>query len=133
MNLRDRVVLITGGARGIGLACVHALVQKGAKVCVLDLTPGESLPGGATYWKLDVTDRPTFAGVVAEIEKTVGPVDILVNNAGLMPVGEVLDHSEYNDRLQVDVNLHGVLNGVHAVLGSMLHRKRGHIVNIASL
>ncbi len=130
-GLDGTVALVTGGARGIGLACAQALREKGAQVAICDL---ESAPvDGFDTWKLDVRDRAAFVQVVAEVHERLGPVELLINNAGIMPVGGVLDMPEETDRLQVDVNLHGVINGIHAVLPGMLNRGIGHIVNVASL
>jgi NAD(P)-dependent dehydrogenase (short-subunit alcohol dehydrogenase family) len=140
--LADQVVLITGAARGIGEALARAFAGAGARVAVCDIdTAGAHAvcatlrAGGAdaNVWELDVRDRAAWHRVVADIASTWGPVDVLIGNAGIMPVGPVLDVPESVDRRQVDINLHGVIHGVHAVLPAMVERRSGRIVNIASL
>ncbi len=128
-QLNGAVALVTGGARGIGRAICEALEARGAKVAWCDLDPA----GQAGGHLLDVRDRAAFLAWIQEVEARWGPVDLLVNNAGIMPVGPFLSHTEAADRLMVDVNIHGVLNGIHAVLPGMLARKSGHIVNVSSI
>jgi short-subunit dehydrogenase len=62
-----------------------------------------------------------------------GPLDVLDNNAGVMPNGAFLDQTETMDRLTMDVNVQGVINGMRAALPGMIERRRGHVVNVASL
>ena len=137
--LRDKVVAITGGARGIGRATAGALVSRGAKVAIGDLdlelaerTAGE-LGGEAIALELDVTERESFARFLAQAEERLGPLDVIVNNAGIMPLGPLVDEDDATARRMVDINLHGVLYGVKLALPGMLSRNSGHIVNVASL
>ena len=129
--------LVTGGARGIGLSIGRHLAARGARVHVADLdgdgarTAARDLGGVGV--ELDVRDRAAFADCVRDLEQQEGPVDVLVNNAGIMLLGPVEEHGELADRRQVDVNVHGVLNGMLAVLPWMTGRNRGHVVNIASV
>jgi len=138
----DRIVLITGAARGIGAACADAFARAGARVAVCDIDIAgadatarqlQQAGGTARPWRLDVRDRSDWERVLAKITSTWGPVDVLIGNAGIMPVGPVLEIPEAVDRRQVEVNLNGIIHGVHTVLPTMLERHSGHIVNIASL
>ncbi len=140
--LTAKVVLVTGAARGIGAACAEVFANAHAKVAICDIDLNESqnvaqrlnAAGFTTHaWHLDVRHREDWHRVREEITAMWGPVDILIGNAGLMPVGPVLEIPEAVDRRQIDVNLHGVINGVHVVLPDMLKQQSGHIVNIASL
>ena len=138
-SLQNRIVVLTGGARGIGLACAEALVAKGAKVALCDIDSHEGFARAASlgerchFYKLDVTDRADFCDTIDRVEADLGPVDVLINNAGIMPVGKMLDLDAQTEQRQVDVNLMGPLHGMHAVLPGMLARNSGHIVNVASL
>ena len=122
-ELKDAVVAITGGARGIGLATAGAFAAAGGRVATGDLD-GEL--------RLDVTDRESVDAFHAEVERRLGPVDVWINNAGIMPVGPFLEEPAAVAARQVDVNLHGVLNGMKAALPGMVERRRGHVVNVAS-
>ncbi|MBB1156937.1 SDR family oxidoreductase [Amycolatopsis dendrobii] len=130
-------VAITGGGAGIGRAVAKLFASKGAHVAIgdLDQTAAEEtaeLVGGTAH-RLDVADRDSFASFVAAAEKAHGPLHVLVNNAGLMPNGGFLELADATDRLQIDVNLGGVLNGMKLVLPGMVERGFGHVVNVASL
>jgi NAD(P)-dependent dehydrogenase (short-subunit alcohol dehydrogenase family) len=141
-QIANRVAAVTGGARGIGRAIAHRLLQEGARVAILDLdeaeaaTCAEALKGvgpEVRAYPLDVTRLADVHKTLARVEAELGPIDFLINNAGIMPLGAFLDQSPESDQRQVDVNLFGVLNGMRAMLPLMEARKRGHIVNIASV
>lgn len=134
--------LVTGGARGIGRAIAEALLREGVKVVVADVDGvaaarcADELAGeGRTVraMDLDVRDLESFRSVVARLEAELAPVDILVNNAGIMPLGPFLEQAPGSDDRQIDVNLRGVIHGLRAVLPGMLRRRRGHVVNVASV
>jgi NAD(P)-dependent dehydrogenase (short-subunit alcohol dehydrogenase family) len=138
-SLAGKVVLVTGGARGIGLAIAEEAVRKGASVGVADID-GSAAIGTATRlgeqcrgYQLDVTDASQFDAVLGQVEIEIGPVDVLVNNAGIAEacarVGE--QPREMVDRI-IDVNLNGVVNGTLAALKLMEPRGRGQIINVAS-
>jgi NADP-dependent 3-hydroxy acid dehydrogenase YdfG len=130
-------VAITGGARGIGRATVEAFLTRGARVSFgdLDLTSAQATAAetGASAHLLDVADRASYDAFVTAAEEEHGPVDVLVNNAGVMPNGAFLDMDPALDRLMMEVNVHGVLHGMRRVLPGMVERRRGHVVNVASL
>ena len=90
-NLNNKVVAITGGARGIGKATAAALVREGARVAIGDVDSelaqktAAELGEKVSAYDLDVTSRPSFASFLDAVERDVGPVDVLINNAGIMP------------------------------------------------
>jgi short-subunit dehydrogenase len=131
--MAGRVVAVTGGGRGIGLATVRALAACGARVAAGDLD-GElaARAGGALGAALDVTSRRSFSAFLGTVEDRLGPVDVLINNAGVMHVGPFLEEDDDWTRRQVDVNLHGVILGCKLALPAMVARGSGHVVNVAS-
>jgi NADP-dependent 3-hydroxy acid dehydrogenase YdfG len=137
-SLSGRVVAITGAARGIGRATATALVREGAAVAIGDLDgdlarrTAEELGPRASAFALDVTDRASFEAFLDAVEAQLGPVDVLVNNAGIMALGPFVAEDDATARRMVDINVHGVLHGMKAVLPRLLARGDGHLVNIAS-
>lgn len=141
-RISGRTIAITGAARGIGYATAKALLARGARVVIGDReTPvletavaGLSGAGMVTGHPLDVTDRESFVTFLDKVRADGGGrVDVLINNAGVMPVGHLLEQSEQAIRSAIEVNFYGVLNGSRLVLPEMVARRRGHIINIASL
>jgi NAD(P)-dependent dehydrogenase (short-subunit alcohol dehydrogenase family) len=134
--MRGRVVVVTGGARGIGLAVAIAAAHAGARVAIGDLD-GDLAASRAREWDgvglpLDVRDEASFAGFLERVEADLGPIDALVNNAGVAVAGEFLATSADEHRLQLEVNLGGVERGMRLALPAMVERGRGRVVNIAS-
>ena len=138
-SLHGRVVVVTGGGRGIGKAIATALAAKGCRVAIGDLDAASAREtaaglGGEEHvgLALDVTDRPAFTTFLDEIERRLGPVDILVNNAGIMAVGPFDEEDEASVVRQLEINLHAVIHGTKEAVRRMKPRGTGHIVNVAS-
>ena len=135
-SLQDRIIAITGGARGIGLAIAEALTAEGARVVLgdidLPLAQQQAQRLGARAAHVDVRDAASFRQFIAEAEQA-GPLYGLVNNAGIMPMGRFLDEDPALADAQIDINFRGVIHGMRAALPGLLARASGHIVNIASL
>jgi hypothetical protein len=133
----SKVVVITGAARGIGLATAGALKAKGATVVIGDIDEAavKEAAGslGVTGLTVDVTSRASFTAFLDAAEEAAGPADVLINNAGIMPIGPVTDESDADARRCVDINLHGVMLGTKLALGRMLPRGSGHVINMASV
>lgn len=138
----DQVVLITGASSGIGEATARVLAEVGATLMlgarrtdrldtlVRDIT---AKGGRAAARALDVTDRASMDGFVAEARERFGRIDVLVNNAGVMPLSPLASLKvEEWDRM-IDVNIRGVLHGIAAVLPVMEAQGSGHVVNIGSV
>jgi NAD(P)-dependent dehydrogenase (short-subunit alcohol dehydrogenase family) len=134
----NRVVAVTGGARGIGRQIATRAAAQGCSVAIGDIdgTAGKEaaaqLPGRVIGHHLDVTDRSSFAAFLDAVERELGPLDVLVNNAGIMPTGAFEEESDDIAHRQIDINVHGVLLGSKLALERMLPRQRGHIINVAS-
>lgn len=137
-SLNGKVVAITGGARGIGKATARSLVREGAKVAIGDLDvdlaqkTATELGGGTIALELNVTERSSFEGFLAQVSEQVGPLDVIVNNAGIMPIGPFVDETDATAQRMIDINLHGVIYGTKLAMPGMMRRGSGHIVNIAS-
>jgi NAD(P)-dependent dehydrogenase (short-subunit alcohol dehydrogenase family) len=138
-SLGGQVVAITGGARGIGRATADALITQGAHVAIGDVDASlaertaQELGGGTIGLRLDVTDRASFDTFLQEVERRLGPLDVLINNAGIMPIGRFVEETDATARRMVDINLHGVIYGSKLALERFLPRRRGHLVNLASI
>ncbi len=138
VSLTDKVIAITGGARGIGRATAVALAGEGARVAIGDLDLGvakaaaSALDGEVLALELDVTDRGSFERFLGAVERALGPIDVLVNNAGIQHVGAFASEDDAATERQIAVNLIGVMLGTKLALALMLPRRRGRIVNLAS-
>jgi 2-hydroxycyclohexanecarboxyl-CoA dehydrogenase len=140
-GLKDRTVVVTGGANGIGAAIVRRLAEEGCAVGILDLdaTSGEKLVdeikaggGRAGLFAVDITGYDAVSRAIESVEAAFGPVAFLVNNAGWDRAVSFLDSTPDFWRKVVDINLFGPLNVNHVVLRGMAARGFGRVVNIAS-
>ncbi|QCH23133.1 SDR family oxidoreductase [Mycobacteroides salmoniphilum] len=138
IELPGAVVVITGGARGIGAATARLFAEKGADVWIGDVDDvvaketANTIPR-AQAGALDVTKPESWTSFLDRVRAESGPVDILINNAGVMPLGGFVEENERTTDLILDVNVRGPLNGARAALPEMVARGRGHIVNVASM
>ena len=139
--LIGKVALITGANRGIGLAIAEKLASLGASLSLtardgnrLDTAAG-TLPSGTVVMTIpaDLMRSSDLATLVPKTETQLGPIDILINNAGLGTFSAIQDASESDWDEILDTNLKAVFLLTKAVAPSMIRRKTGHIVNIASL
>lgn len=136
--LAGQVAAITGGARGIGRAMAYAFVGQGMRVAIGDLDVGAArrtaaeIGSGAVAFELNVADRASVQRFADDVERELGPIDAFVNNAGIMQLSRFLEEDDATAHRMTDINLHGVLYGMKAVLPRMVARDRGHVVNVAS-
>jgi NAD(P)-dependent dehydrogenase (short-subunit alcohol dehydrogenase family) len=138
LEVSGRVVLVTGGARGIGLDTAQRLAARGARLALLDIDGAEAeraasrLGGGAIADAVDVTDAEALAAAVQRVVDRLGGIDVVIANAGIEPPPATMlsvDRAQF-DRV-LAVNLHGVWNTVKATLPQVVAR-RGHVVLVAS-
>lgn len=130
MILQDQVCIITGAAKGIGLATARALQQRGARVASLDLEPCPL--EGVLSVRCDVTRASEVEAAVTKVEQALGGITVWVNNAGLARHRWIRDYTEAEIDLMLAVNLKGTILGSQAALRAMIPGKRGHIINIIS-
>jgi 3-oxoacyl-[acyl-carrier protein] reductase len=140
-SLTGKVVLITGGSRGAGLATAHRLAAAGADVALVardglrlsDAVAGIRAAGGtATGIVGDVTDATSMERAVLETERELGGLDVLVNNAGIGLYGPIAEQSPDEWRRVIDVNVLGVYHATRAALPAIRRRGRGQIIAISS-
>lgn len=130
------LIVITGASSGIGLATAKLLSSRGHALLLLArrVEPMNALNLPNTLCRaVDVTDIDAFSAAVKEAEQQFGPVDALVNNAGVMLLGGVDQQNPTEWEHMLNVNVKGLLNGVHAVTKGMIERKAGTIINISSV
>jgi 3-oxoacyl-[acyl-carrier protein] reductase len=139
---KDKVVIITGAAGGIGRALAAALARTGARLVLTDIRRGpleklkESLaPAGAEILAVehDVTLPESWENLLGLVLRTFGRIDVLINNAGVLQPGAAWEVSREKVEWQVRVNLLGTIFGCQAALRVMIGQKSGKIVNFASL
>jgi 2-dehydro-3-deoxy-D-gluconate 5-dehydrogenase len=142
-DLTGRVAIVTGGGSGLGAVVVKGLAQGGVNVAVIGRrleacaevagqvrdAGGQALPVAA-----DITKPESVHAAFEQVVRVLGPVDILVNNAGISPFSVPLAQTRLAGWSKVlETNLTGALICTQAVVGSMQERKRGKIINIASV
>lgn len=141
-DLAGRVVLITGGSRGLGLVLARQAVAEGAKVAIcardadeLERARQELAADGAEVIALsrDLTDADAVRDLVREVQQQLGAIDVLINNAGIITAGPLdnMELREYEESM--DTHFWAPLHAMQAVLPTMRWRGEGRIVNIASL
>src|SRR4030042_4445629 len=142
MKLKDRVAIITGGARGIGKAIGSAFVREGAKVCLVDVDKGiletakneiRKSREEIISFACDITKSAEVKAAVNQVQKAFGRIDILVNNAGIIRRGTIDTVTEEDWDRVIEVNLKGTFNCCKAVAGIMKQQGYGKIVNVSSI
>ena len=137
-----KVVVITGGAKGLGRGLSVALARAGAKLVVgdIDISSANALcdeltrsGGTATALEVDVTDSASVEHLVERAVALHGRIDYMINNAGIAAGGEFQDVSAATVRRVVEIDLLGAAYGTLAAYQQMVRQRGGHIVNIASM
>jgi 2-hydroxycyclohexanecarboxyl-CoA dehydrogenase len=140
-GLKDKTVLLTGGANGIGAAIAKRLGEEGCVVGILDLDGAgaekvaseiKAAGGKASAYAVDIFDYDAVTRATEAFEAVSGPVSFLVNNAGWDRAANFLDTTPDFWRKIVAINLYGPLNVSHVVMKGMAARGFGRVVNIAS-
>ena len=143
LGLRDKHVIVTGGGTNIGRAIVHAFAAEGSRISIAELVPSQgekvalevaAMDSGAVVNVIptDVTDPEKVDSMVMTAISEFGPVDILVNNVGWTVDRLFIDKPRSEWEREVQVNLWGAVNCIHAVLPGMIERQSGSIVCISS-
>ena len=137
-SLSGKVVVVTGGGRGIGACTAAALVREGARVAIGDVEldrakeTAAALEPNAVALPLDVSDRQAFTAFLDQVERELGPIYALVNNAGIMPLNRIEEESDRTTAAQIAINLAAVIHGSKEAVRRMKPRGTGHIVNVSS-
>jgi len=142
IDLKGRVAVITGGARGIGYAVATRMLQSGASVVLWDVTADRLKTSQAELSKLgkvethvvDITDEAQVLAAADAAVKALGKIDILVNSAGITgPNVKTWEYSSKDFRQVQDINLIGTFHCCKAVVAPMMKADYGRIINIASI
>ena len=142
MDLRGKVVMVTGGSRGLGLAIARELADRGAKLVVCARTAEhlvwakqdlEQRGAQVLAMPCDVSDANAVQQLVADARLKLGPIDALINNAGVIRVGPVDTMTRADFEEVMAINFWGTVNATMAVLPGMRLRGGGRIVNITSI
>ncbi len=140
-GLKNKVIIVTGGAGGIGSATCKRLAEEGAKVAVFDMnlvaaekvvSQIQSQGGSAIAVECDITKKDLVDQSIEKVERELGKIDGLVNNAGWDIFKPFIKTQPEEWEKLIQINLVGMLNMHHAVLKSMVENNAGRIVNIAS-
>ena len=141
MNLKNKLVLITGGAKGIGLATAQRILNEGGKVILWDFNE-DDLNKTVNNFKdqgfdvfsqiCDVTNKEQIYSNANIIKEKFGSLDILINNAGTVYTGYMLDRSDEELENLINVNFTSMIYTIRAFMPAMLEKNFGHIINISS-
>lgn len=141
-NVRDKVVVILGGAGGIGSSAARDLATQGARIAVADINQAgadlvareiTAAGGEARSYLVDVLNKGQVREVVETIEVDFGEIDVLINAAGVMFIRPLTEIDTAEWETTINLNVKGTLWGVAAVLPMFLKRQAGHIVNLGSV
>jgi NAD(P)-dependent dehydrogenase (short-subunit alcohol dehydrogenase family) len=135
LGLKDKKVLITGGSKGIGLACARAFVAEGARVALVsrsqeNLNKAKDNLKGAYTIATDLTDAAAAAAMVERVEKEFGAIDVLVNSAGAAKRTDADDLSPAAWRAGMDAKYFSYINVIDPMIKRMGKRGRGAIINV---
>ena len=138
MSFENVKVVVTGGAKGIGGACVKAFTEGGAKVCILDIDQAgqefaDTLGEDTFFIHCDVSKEDEVKTAFKKIEKKLGAVEVLVNNAGIQRYSTVTETSEEEWDLVMNINLKSAFLCSKYAIPMMVNNKKGCVINVASV
>lgn len=129
----ERIALVTGGSRGIGLACAEALTASGHRVVIASRTKPASVPEALTWVELDVTNSESVDAAFSEIEAELGSVSVLVSNAGITRDKLLLRMSDDDFSDVLDANLGGSFRVAKRAVKPMMKSRWGRIIFMSSI
>jgi NAD(P)-dependent dehydrogenase (short-subunit alcohol dehydrogenase family) len=139
-NTNKRTVLVTGGNRGIGLAIGVRFAREGARIVIMDLPDEPSAEAlqlvsasGGGYFSCDISNKATVDHVIGQVLEQFGFVDVLMNNAGILRWKSVLETTEDDLDATFNINVKGMYFVTQPIVREMIHRKKGNIINMASM
>lgn len=133
-QLKDKVVVVTGGAQGLGKAMCERFAYEGAEVVYsLDLQKGNLTADNVRYQELDVTNIAEIDSFIQSVKEAYGRIDVLVNNAGVTrdALTQKMDDNKWESVM--DINLKGVFHMTKAIAPIMMENGSGSIINISSI
>jgi NADP-dependent 3-hydroxy acid dehydrogenase YdfG len=141
-DIRGKVILILGGAGGIGSATAQDLAAKGAKIAIADISEAKAAIVATTIRKaggegraylVDVTEKEQVKALVDRVIRDFGSLEVLINCAGIMFVRPLIEVDTAEWETTIDLNVKGALWAIAAVLPVFLKQQRGHIINLSSV
>ena len=133
MDYKDKIIVVTGAAKGIGAACAKLFLESGARVALLDVSEGDSFTAGGLYIHCNVSVESEVIAAFEQVRQQFGGVDILVNNAGIQRYGTVTETSAEAWDEVMNVNLKSLFLCAKYAIPSMLEKNKGVIINMASV
>jgi len=139
MRFKDKIVMVTGGAAGIGRTTAEAFAREGAKLAICDVNPqageaaAQALGPEASFQKVDVANEAEVAAWADATVQRYGRIDVLVNNAGITRDALLLRMKESDWDLVLNINLKGAFLCTRAVVRHMAQQRAGRVVNVASV
>jgi len=141
-GITGKIVLIAGGAGGIGSAAARGLAEKGARLALADIDEAKlgdvvkSIAGSggkARGYSVDVTDKDAMKAVAEKVARDFGRIDVLINAAGIMLIRPLAEINTAEWETTIDLNIKGTLWAIAAVLPLFLAQQSGHIINLGSV
>ncbi|MFA6464051.1 MAG: SDR family oxidoreductase [Candidatus Paceibacterota bacterium] len=134
IDLKDKVIVITGATSGLGASLAEEFLNKGSKVISLSNSEPENINSQVAYINCDITDSEKVFSEIKNIEKTFGTIDIFVNNAGVwVPHAPIEEQTKENIQKMINVNLFGTVFCTQAVLPIFKKKRSGVLLNIVSI
>jgi len=139
LRFKNKVVMVTGGAAGIGRVTAENFAREGARVAICDVNPDagkealKTLGSEASFEKIDVSSSAAVSGWVKSVHDKYGQIDVLVNNAGITRDGLIMRMKEEDWDAVLNVNLKSAFNCIKAVSTIMVKQRSGRIINLASV